>query len=238
MIQMPKEKISLVMVVHNEAGIIEKVIRNYYKEISKKFPKFEFIIAEDGSTDGTKEILKKLEKELPIKLFMGSKRKGYLKAVKDALKLAKNDIIFFSDSDGQHLPEDFWKLYKKIKDNDMVVGFRPKRKDSFYRRFFSKCYNKIVNFLFGINFLDINCGFRILKKKLVNDITNEVKHLENGFFSEFTIRACKKGYKITEVPVQHIERKYGVTSQFTLKKIPKVLFKNSIGLINLKKELS
>ena len=108
--------ISLVIPVYNEVEVIEKVIRDFYDKVISKIDGAQFIIAEDGSNDGTKEVLKRLSEEIPIMLVMGDERKGYTRAVKDALKLPEHDIIFFSDSDGQQEPDDFWELIKYIDD--------------------------------------------------------------------------------------------------------------------------
>src|SRR3989344_5090483 len=99
-------KISVVFPVYNEQDIIETTVRSYYNELKGKID-FEMIVAEDGSTDGTKEILQRLKKELPIRVYMSNKRKGYQKAVIDSLKYPKHDWIFLVDSDYQYDPHDF-----------------------------------------------------------------------------------------------------------------------------------
>ena len=101
--------VSVVMPVYNEADIIEKSIRSYYNELKGKI-EFEMIIAEDGSTDGTKKILRKLENELKIRVYLDDKRKGVLRAFKEALRYPKYDWIFLVDSDYQFDPKNFWKL--------------------------------------------------------------------------------------------------------------------------------
>lgn len=231
-------KVSLVMPVYNEAKIIEHVVRDYYNTIIKKLPNSEFIICEDGSNDGTKEILKKLKKEMPIKLITGDKRKGYPKSIRDALKLPKNDIILFSDSDGQHEPQDYWKLLKKINECDIVIGHKKYRNDPFHRLLFSRGYNILAGLLLGIWLNDIDSGFRVLKKKVLNDVLEESTTLKECTNSEITIRAFKKGYKICEIPVKHYPRKYGDTKSFKLGKISGVIVDLFLGLLKLRSELS
>lgn len=217
-------KISLVIPVYNEVDIIERVIRNYYEEVISKIPGSEFIVAEDGSTDGTKELLKRIAQELPITLISGDKRKGYAKAVWGALKLAKNDILFFSDSDGQHSPGDFWKLITFIEDFDLISGYKFPRHDSLMRRFMSYAMNSIIWLLFGIKMRDINCGFRVMRKKVIDGILQE--HIISDFIStEFIIRVHHKGYKIAEVPVRHYTRPYGDSRWLATKKLPKIVTK-------------
>ena len=132
------KKISLIIPVHNEVDIIEEVVRNYYKEVISKIAGSEFIVAEDGSSDGTKEVLRKIAEELPITLVSGDQKKGYSKAAWDALKLARNEVIFFSDSDGQHSPGDFWKMIPFIEDFEVINGYKFPRQDTRTRRFISE----------------------------------------------------------------------------------------------------
>ncbi len=108
------DKVSVVLLAHNEAGIIEKVVRDCDAEVIIKLRGSVLVIAEDGSTDGTKEILDKLSKELPLTITSATNKRGYTKAMKAAFELAKNDLIFFNDADGQHDPRDFWKLAEQI----------------------------------------------------------------------------------------------------------------------------
>ena len=229
------EKISLIIPVYNEAEVIERVVRDFHNEVISKIPESEFIVAEDGSTDGTKEILKKLEKEISFTFISGDGRKGYSGAVKDALKLGKNELIFFSDSDGQQDPKDYWKIREYIDEYDVIIGYKHPRVDPFFRVFISKIFQQVIKFIFGIKFRDINCGFRLIKKKVVDDIIDDMGTTD--FFStEFIIRANNKGYKIKEIPVNHFKRE-GESRGLPTKELPKSIFKLVCNLLSLKKEL-
>lgn len=231
-------KVSLVMPVYNEAEIIEHVVKDYYSKIIKKLPGSEFIVSEDGSTDGTKNILKRLKKELPIKLIMGEKRKGYPKSVRDTLKLPKNDIILFSDSDGQHEPNDFWKLLKKVDEYDVIIGDKKPRNDPIHRIIFSRGYNILIGLMLGLWLKDVDSGFRIYNRKVLKDVLDDSRILPECTNSELTIRAYKKGYNIFEVPVKHYPRKFGKTKSFKFTKLPKVMAGLFLALIKLRAELA
>lgn len=228
--------ISLVIPVYNEVEVIEKVIRDFYDKVIQKVPESKFIIAEDGSTDGTKEVLNKLAEELPITLVMGDERKGYTKAVKDALKLPKTDIIFFSDSDGQQEPDDFFELIKHINENDIVVGYKYPRRDPIFRVLISKVYQVVNQVIFGLKLHDINCGFRLLKKEVLDDILDDVTLLPNFVSSEIILRAYLKGYKVKEIPVRHYEREFGGSRGLPVARIPIETLKLVKGLLKLKSE--
>lgn len=228
--------ISLVIPVYNEVEVIEKVIRDFYEKVIAKIPEAKFIIAEDGSKDGTKDVLKRLGDELPVTLVMGDERKGYTRAVKDALRLPETEIIFFSDSDGQQEPDDFWELLKHVDENDIVVGYKYPRRDPIFRVIISKVYQVVNYVIFGIQLHDINCGFRLIKKKVLDDILDDVSLLPNFVSSEIILRAYLKGYKIKEIPVRHYQREFGGSRGLPVMKIPVETLKLIIGLLKLKSE--
>jgi len=230
------DPISVVIPVFNEAEVIEKVVRDFQAKVVSKIPGSELIVAEDGSTDGTKEILARLAEELPIRLVSGVERKGYTGAVKDALKLPKYDIVLFSDSDGQQEPDDFWPMYEKMQDYDLIVGYKHPRKDPFLRLMLSKFFQKLNRILFGARFHDINCGFRLIRKNVIEDVLPEIHLLPQFISSEFVLRTVAKGYRVCETPVRHYEREFGGSRGLPVKKLPVEIWRLIVGLFRLRKE--
>ena len=114
-----KYSLSFVLPVYNEAEIIEKMIRDYHLKIISKFKNHEIIIINDCSTDETPQILNKLQNELDLKVINFPLNCGHGKALRTGLEFASGDLIFHTDSDYQHDPEDFWRLYQYIEDNDV-----------------------------------------------------------------------------------------------------------------------
>lgn len=233
---MNKPKISVVFPVYNEECIIEKTITSYYNELKGKID-FEMIIAEDGSTDGTKSILKKLKKKLPIRLYMSDERKGYLKAVKDSLKYPKYNWIFLVDSDYQFDPIDFWKLLRYAGEYDIILGKKIKREDRLHRVVLSKGFNFLLRLFFNVPFIDMNTGFRLINRKVLDSVLRDI-HCLKYFTSELVIRAYYQNFKIKEVPVAHLEREKGNSNIFPIRRIPSVVIEESIGLFKLKSELT
>lgn len=219
-----QEPVSLIILVHQEAEVIEKVVENFYTEIISKIPGSEFIVCEDGSTDGTKEILLNIQKTYNLTLNMKNEKMGYNKALREAFGLAKNNLIFFSDSDGQHNPKDFWEMYKIINDYDMVIGWKKHRKDSWFRLLTTKIFNKIINIFFNIKLHDSNCGFRLIKKDLVNFLLTQEWKLDHCISAELTIKAASAGYKLTEIPITHYSRLFGDSRGLPIKKLPQIVF--------------
>jgi glycosyltransferase involved in cell wall biosynthesis len=234
---MSRTTLSVVLPVYNEADVIEKVVNEFYTKVVVKYPGSELLIAEDGSTDGTKEILKKLEKEIPICLIMGEKRKGYLLGVKDALLNAHGSLVFYCDTDNTHDPDDLFKLLERINECDLVAGIRLHRNDPLYRIVFSRGYNFVIFLLFGVSIIDTNAGFKLMKREVVDECVGNIKYLKYGFSTELLIRAHHAGYRIQGVPISHFPRKSGKADQFEILNMPKVIFTQLRGLMKLMAEL-
>ena len=162
-------EVSLLLPVHNEAEIIERTILEFYNEIGTKIP-LEICVSEDGSTDGTKDILLQLNEKIPLMLVLGERRKGYLGGVKDGLRKMHSDFVFFTDSDGQHVASDFWKLYEKREDYDMIIGRKIRRSDPAHRVVISKVFHLLVRTLFRLPIHDPDTAFRLINVKVIDKV--------------------------------------------------------------------
>jgi dolichol-phosphate mannosyltransferase len=225
-------ELSVIMPVYNEAANIKEIILDYFETIVCKLNS-DLIVAEDGSTDGTKEILFSLKNEIPISLFSDQKRKGYAKGVKDALRKCDGEWIFFSDSDGQYLSSDFWRLWSEREGHDMIIGRKLRRSEGLHRIVLSRGFHIIANNLFGLNLQDADCGFRLFRRSLANSMADEVKFLDYSYWAEFTIRASLMGFNVHEVPINHATRAQGKTQIYTPSKIPLIILKQLKGLTDL-----
>ena len=216
--------ISLIIVAHQEAESIELVVREFYDKVLAKIPGSEFIVCEDGSTDGTKEILSRLEHECRLTLDMREGKRGYTQALRDGLALAKNPVIFFSDSDGQHDPDDFWRMCPLLKQYDLVVGWKKDRADSAYRLALTYIFNKLTAWYFGVKLHDIDCGFRLMKKPVADFLTAQPWRLTHCVNAELTVKAAYAGFKVAELPVSHFARRFGQSRGLPFKKLPKIIW--------------
>lgn len=234
--------LSLVIPVYNEAGSIEKTLNDIQETVIKRIPGSELIIAEDGSTDGTREMLEGLKAGIPFTLISSPRRKGYAMAFKDSLMLARKPLVFFSDSDGQHDPEDIFRLLREIEGNDIVSGCKSPRRDRLYRVVISRLYNLIIGLVFGLWMRDIDSGFKLIRKEVIEKILPEVDTMDYCVMSEFVLRAYLEGFKIKEVPVRHIARSTGPSRVFRVPELPAIalgLLRNLFSIrCNYKKDRS
>ncbi len=231
---MRKEKLIVCMPVYNEEEVIEEVVRKNHKFISK-YPNGQLVVSEDGSSDKTKDILKKLQKELKFVLHTSPKRKGAVQGQKDSIQYALDagaDYVMLTDSDNQHDPQDFAKMLEYIPEYDMVVGYKVNRQDPKWRQIGSKFWNFYNGVLFGMNFHDINCGFKIMSREMLQAVYPKTNLYHECYTSELVVRANAEGFKIKEVEVTHLPRETAPRA-WNSKKIPGMgmrLFREALKL--------
>lgn len=205
-------ELSLFFPAYNEEGNIKKTVLKAVPVIKKVAKKWEIIIVNDGSKDKTKSIAEELaKKDKHIRVVDHKVNRGYGAAIKSGLYGSKYKWIVFTDSDGQFdLSEvgKFIETQKKTK-ADLVIGYYKKRQVSSFKILTSKMWELVVFVLFGLKVRDIDCGFKLISKKVVDAVPG--LEAERGAFisSEFLIKAKKKGFKIVEIPVRHYPRKTG-----------------------------
>lgn len=224
--------VSVILPVHNESKTIRETVRRYYQELDGKLP-FELIVAEDGSIDGTREILMSLKEEIPIVLLSDQNRKGYARGVSDAIKCCCGEWIFFSDADGQFSPADFWRLWEVRERFDMVVGTKLRRRDAWYRIILSKGFRALVNITFKLSLKDSDSGFRLIRRGVAQSVIGDVKFLKYSFWIEFTVRANLMGFKVLDVKVGHHSRPFGDSQILRPPKIPTVVPTQLTGLLHM-----
>ena len=217
-----KTPVTVIINVFNEADTIEQEIRDIDSKIIRKLPGSELIVAEDGGTDGTKEILERLKGELGIIHSTSPERKGYAKAFRDAVALARNPYVFFSDTGGKQDFADFWKLYEHCDRYGIVSGIRSGRRDQLYRRLMTWVYNFLLRQYFHVRLCDADAGFRIYQAPLIRKIAGETWVNRHLISSELALRAIYSGYEVKEVPVLYRQRA-GTSRGLPPGKIPKVI---------------
>lgn len=222
--------------VHNEADTIEGVVDAFYSQVILP-TSASLLICEDGSTDGTGEVLDRLATRYPMRLQKGGVRKGYADAVRDGLRSIETPLIFFADSDGQYYPEDFWKLLPYSQNCDMVIGRKVDRDEPFHRIALSRGFHVLARALTGVPLQDMDCGFRLLRREIVDVILPEVGSLPYSFWAEFSILAYRRGLRILEVPVSHRSRLNGTTSIYRWERLPQIVSRQFLGLAALSRRL-
>lgn len=231
------DELSIFLPCFNEEGNLAKTVANVLAYAQKYAANWEIIIVNDGSKDKTADIAAALvKKHQNIRLVTHPFNRGYGAAFKSGLYSGKYQWITFIDADGQF---DFAEIKdflekQKATNADLVIGYYRHRQVTLLRKLNSFLWQLVVNLLFRLKIRDIDCGFKLISKKVVDTIPK--LESERGAFisSEFLIKAQKAGFKIVEIPVSHYPRKEGVATGAKLN----VIFKSFVDLFRLWKKLS
>ncbi|MFN3551296.1 MAG: dolichyl-phosphate beta-glucosyltransferase [Endomicrobiia bacterium] len=204
-------KISIVIPVYNEESCIEKTLIKTREFLISKDIEYEIIVADDGSTDKTRQIVEKFVNDVKdnnIKFVTENKHLGKGYAVNLGMKNASAEYILFMDAD---LSTDIVELEKFLlymrQGIDVIIGSRriPGSKivvhQPFYREFMGQVFTWIANLILGTNFSDFTCGFKCFSSYAKNEIFRRQKITNWSFDAEILFLAKKLGFKIKEVPV-------------------------------------
>ena len=132
--------VTIVMPAWNEGEIIEACVREWYDEVVSKIPGSQLIVVDDCSTDATGRIVRELGTRLPGVICVRPERNGgHGKALRTGFEHATQEFVFQTDSDRQHLPSDFWKLWELRDQADFVFGIRSERADGTVRVVITRC---------------------------------------------------------------------------------------------------
>ncbi len=202
-------KLSVIIPVYNEEKTISEIIRRVKVVNLKK----EIIIVEDGSTDGTKEILEEVVKQKndnnEIKLISRSKKSGKGEAIRTGLKYVTGDIVIIQDADLEYDPNDYYALIQPIVEGKtkVVYGSRElgKNKKSSLSFFLGgKILSFLTNLLYHAKITDEPTCYKVFKKEVLQDLDLKCKGFE--FCPEVTAKLRKKGYEIFELPIHYDPR--------------------------------
>ncbi|MBN2369948.1 MAG: glycosyltransferase family 2 protein [Vicinamibacteria bacterium] len=227
-----EERLEIVMPVCNEGATIASTLREWHETLSPRID-LSLVVAEDGSRDNTKDVLRALRGELPLLLDMTDRRRGYGGAVLAALRATSGAHVLAVDSDGQCDPRDFWPFWDNRDRFDMLIGWRVRRGDNIARRIMSRSFKLLHWILFRIRLHDPSCPYVLVSRSLLDRLLPELGTLTEGFWWEFVARAAAHGAKIGEVPIAHRLRAHGTTVVFKPTNVPRIAWRNGMGLLRV-----
>jgi glycosyltransferase involved in cell wall biosynthesis len=209
-------KLSIILPVYNEVGSLDILYNEIKKELSSASYKYEIIAVNDGSKDGTQELLEKIAKKDPdFRAINLSKNYGQTAALSAGLDAAQGEILIPMDADLQNDPADIPKFLKLIDEGyDVVAGWRKDRKDDFIRRLPSMIANRIISRITDVKLHDYGCTMKAYRREIIKDVR---------FYGEMhrfmPVYVAWHGAKIKEMIVHHRPRihgqsKYGISRTF------------------------
>lgn len=215
--------ISVFFPCYNDKQSIGKLIKDASSVLKRNASDWEIIVVDDGSTDGSREFLKKIATKNPkLKLVFHQKNRGYGGALKSGFRNAKKELVFYTDGDGQYDVLELRNLLPKMTNNvDIVQGYKLKRNDPTYRLIIGTIYHHFSRFVFNINARDIDCDFRLIRKKALEGVT---LHYNSGVICVELIKKLQRnGARFSEVGVHHYPRLHGSSQFFNFRRVSKTL---------------
>ena len=198
-------KLSVIIPVYNEKGSILTILE---KVKNAPFDK-EIIVVDDGSTDGTREILRSLNEE-GVKVFFHSQNGGKGAALSTGLKHATGDIILFQDADLEYDPADYPSLIAPLLDQgaQVVYGVRFVGRPRGYRMHYlgNRFLTIFTNLLYGSNLGDMEVGYKVFRREVIQGL--RLKAQKFDIEPEVTAKLLKRGLKIFQVPISYNGRTY------------------------------
>src|SRR4030042_706079 len=198
--------ISVVIPVYNESENISPLSSELKSVLSGLNKDYEMIFINDGSSDGTLQVLKNIHSENPkVKIIDLNKNFGQTAAISAGFNFAKGKIVITMDGDLQNDPHDIPRLIEEIdKGFGIVCGYRENRKDPVLKIIFSKIGNWLISLFLGLKIRDYGCALKAFRKEVIKDL-----NLYGEMHRFIPAAASWSGAKIEEINVKHRPRKRG-----------------------------
>jgi glycosyltransferase involved in cell wall biosynthesis len=217
-------KLSIVMPVYNEIGTLAEIVRRVravklavevgYGADNGSVVEFdrEIVIVDDGSTDGSRDILKRLESEPDVVVIFHEHNQGKGGAVRTGLQHASGDVLVVQDADLEYDPRDYPALLKPIVEGraKVVYGSRfrggPTRTMFFWHMMGNHFLTLMTNILFNTILSDMETGYKVFTREVAAQL--DLRSPGWGFDPEITAQILKRGYRIYEVPISYTGREF------------------------------
>jgi glycosyltransferase involved in cell wall biosynthesis len=201
-------KLSVVIPVYNEVDNIREIL----KRVRASGAASEIIVVDDGSQDGSREILAEVNGKDGITVLLHPKNQGKGAAVRTGFAAATGEVILIQDADLEYHPRDFPALLQPIEDGiaDVVYGSRfmggPRRAVMFWHMIANQLLTLMTNVLYNTILTDMETGYKVFRREVVQGMKLRARGFE--FEPEFTAKILKRHYRIFEVPISFNPRDY------------------------------
>jgi glycosyltransferase involved in cell wall biosynthesis len=225
----PAKGLSIFFPAYNDSGTIASLVITALRTARTLTPDHEVIVVNDGSADGTAEILDELASIYPqVRIVTHEKNRGYGGALRTGFASATRELVFYTDGDAQYDPAEMEALWRRFDQNvDLVNGYKINRSDPLHRIVIGRIYHHLVKTLFRLTVRDVDCDFRMMRRSIFDSV-----HLEKNsgvICLEMMKKITDGGFRIAEVPVHHYHRAYGKSQFFNFRR----LYRTAIDVMKL-----
>lgn len=209
------KKLSIIIPVYNEKSTVQEVLDSVSRTKVLGWDK-EIIIIDDGSTDGTQEILKKWVKK--VEVIFKKKNEGKGSAVTIGITKATGDIILIQDADLEYSPSDYPVLLAPFENDRVHVVYGSRFLGGHLSTMFmyalgNKFVTLVTNILYNTNITDMETGYKVFDAAVLKGIRIKAKRFD--FEPEITAKVLRSGYQIYEVPISYFGRKFSEGKKLT-----------------------
>lgn len=201
-------KISVIIPVYNEVGTIQEIVRRVHDQGFAS----EIVIVDDGSTDGTQDILATFDGKNGIRVILCAENRGKGAAVRTGIESSTGEVLVIQDADLEYNPREIKFLLQPIEEGlaDVVYGSRflggARRPVMFWHMVANKLLTLLTNVLFDTILTDMETGYKVFKRRVVQDLRLRANRFD--FEPEFTAKILKRKVKVFEVPISFNPRDY------------------------------
>jgi glycosyltransferase involved in cell wall biosynthesis len=200
-------ELSLVAPVYNEKDNLVPLYRRVC-EVFGDTRRWELVLVDDGSTDGSTTLMKELRRQDPrVRCVFFSRNSGQTSAMRAGIEHSRAPLVATLDADMQNDPADLPKMIELLGDADAIVGWRLKRNDDFVRRASSRIANNVRNWLSGDSIRDTGCSLKLFRASAIRQVPLHFEGMHR--FMPTLMRYL--GFKVIEHPVSHHPRRAGVS---------------------------
>ncbi len=213
------QSLSIFFPAYNDSGTIASLVIIALQSASKLTPNHEVIVVNDGSSDGTANILEELARVYPaLRIVTHQVNRGYGGALRSGFATASKEVVFYTDGDAQYDPSEMAVLWEAMMPGvDLVNGYKISRSDPWHRICIGRVYHHIVKLMFGLTVRDVDCDFRMMRRSIFDRVRLEK---DSGVIClEMMKKIQDAGFSIVEVPVHHYHRAYGRSQFFNFPRI-------------------
>jgi glycosyltransferase involved in cell wall biosynthesis len=198
--------VSVVVPVYNERESVRPLTEELLEVLRGLGRRVEILFVDDGSTDGTSEILTDLATAEPEVGVVRLRRNfGKAAALMAGFREARGDAVVTIDGDLQDDPAEIPRLLAELEAGaDLVSGWKRDRRDPWSKRAASKVFNGVTAKMSGIGLHDLNCGFKAYRAEVVHSLA-----LTGDQYRYIPVLAADEGFRVTEIPVNHRPRRFG-----------------------------
>ncbi|RPI20352.1 MAG: glycosyltransferase [Acidobacteria bacterium] len=200
------KKVSVIIPLYNEKDSLPLLYEELGQALESYTSDYELIFVDDGSTDGSFQVLRDFQtRDARIRVVRLRRNFGKSAALSAGFRLADGAVIVTIDADLQDRPSEIPKLFRKLEEGfDLVSGWKKPRRDPLRKRIPSLIFNRVTALLTGVPLHDINCGFKIYRREVIEEIK-----VYGEMYRYIPVLASYRGFVVGEVPVEHGPRRFG-----------------------------